>query len=113
LAERINYSSLNKINLLKEQKKRDIIFKNIQNKMKSNKYNDECIQDMISDLFNFMNRFYRCSIGMFRGLAEVYEFNTNFSRILSRNYGEEMPKYIAKAMIYFCDIKEGKEVFKD
>ncbi|AID44560.1 Hypothetical protein SFBmNL_00652 [Candidatus Arthromitus sp. SFB-mouse-NL] len=50
---------------------------------------------------------------MFRGLAEVYEFNTNFSRILSRNYGEEMPKYIAKAMIYFCDIKEGKEVFKD
>lgn len=106
--ERINYSSLNKDDLLNEQRKRDIIFKNIQDKMKSNSYDDEYIQKQISDLFDFMNKFYGCSIGVFRGLAEVYEFNHNFSKILSENYGEEMPKYIAKAMTYFCDVRENQ-----
>lgn len=104
--EKIDYSSLNKFDFIEEQKKRDIIFKNIQDKMDSNRYDDEYIQAQISDLFDFMNRFYDCSIGMFRGLAEVYEFNSDFYKILSKNYGEEMPKYIAKAMNYFCDIKE-------
>ncbi len=103
--EKIDYSSLKKEDFLKEQKDRHEIFEKIANSISSKSFDDEDVQAQILNLFNWMNKFYDCSIEMFKGLAEVYEFNSDFSQTLIKNYGENMPTYLSKAIVYFCDEK--------
>lgn len=103
--EKIEYSLINKVEFLKEQKKRDEIFKVISENISLKSYNDKCVQDKVSELFEWMNRSYGCTIDMFKGLAELYETNESFSSMLISNYGQGMPKYLADAMMYFCNNK--------
>lgn len=102
---KIDYSLMGKAEFMKEQKRRDEIFKSISENISDNHFNDKFVQYKINELFDWMNRSYGCSIDMFKGLAELYETNESFSNMLISNYGEEMPKYLANAMRYFCNNK--------
>lgn len=99
----IDYTNLTKEDFVNEQKLRDEIFSNIANSIGVKKFDDYYVQSQIKDLFKWMNKFYDCPIEMFRGLGEVYEFNSEFSDILSKNYGYKMPEFLCKAIFYFCD----------
>lgn len=105
--ENIDYSLLNKSDFLKEQKTRDQIFRNISDNLESKTFSDEYIQKQIEELFNWMNKFYGCSIQVFRGLAEYYECNKSISEMFINNYHKDMPKYLSNAITYFCDNIKG------
>lgn len=104
--EKINYNTLSKEDFLKKQKYRNDILKKISSKIEVNSYKDEEVQQCVLELFNWMNEFYDCSIDMFKGLAEIYEFNSEFSNILVENYHKQMPGFLSKSMIYFCENKK-------
>lgn len=101
--EKIDYTMLNTEEFLKEQKKRDELFALIAQNIDEKSFNHEEVQKYVSDLYKWINKFYDCSFSMFRGLAEVYEMNLEFSELLSKNYSKDMPSYLSKAIIYFCD----------
>ena len=101
--ERIDYDNLKQEDFIKEQKNRDIIFGRIVDFISDKPFDDEEVQVEILNLYNWMNKFYDCSISMFRGLAEVYSFNETFSEPLIRLYGKEMPNYLSKAIESFCN----------
>ncbi len=107
--DEIDWKNFSKRDFIKEQEDRDNIFKNIYKYIGHKDFSSDDVQNGVQKLFDWMNKFYDCSLGMFEGLAEVYEFNPSFSQILVKNYGEDMPKYLSNAIIYFCNNIERKE----
>lgn len=103
--DKIDYSLLKTEDFLKEQKTRDEIFKKIASYIGNKSFDHDYVQEEILNLFNWMNKFYDCSINLFKGLGESYEFSKTFSDVLIKNYGMEMPKYLSDAIKYFCDNK--------
>lgn len=103
--DKIDYNSFKTEDILKEQKTRDEILKKIAKDIGNKSFDHDDVQKEILNLFNWMNKFYDCSINLFRGLGESYEFNTTFSEVLIKNYGEQMPKYLSEAIKYFCENK--------
>lgn len=103
--DKINFNSINIEDFLKEQQERDKIFQKIADNIGIEKFDDEVVQLEVLGLYNWMNKFYDCSIGMFKGLAEVYKFDKSFSDILIKHYGEKMPEYLSNAIVYFCNKK--------
>lgn len=101
--EKINYNTLSREDFLKEQQNRNEILNKISKSIGTKKYDDKEVQDYILKLYNWMNKFYDCSINMFSGLAEVYEYNSEFSNILIKNYGKDMPEFLSKSILYFCE----------
>ncbi len=101
--EKIDYTNLNTEEFLKEQRNRDELFAAIAKNINDKNFDHEDVQMYVSNLYDWMNKFYDCSFSMFKGLAEVYEMNSEFSEVLSKNYGKDMPSYLSKAIIYFCD----------
>ena len=101
--EKINYNTLSKEEFLKEQQNRNEILKQISICMRNKKFNDKEVQEYIKQLYNWMNKFYDCSINMFKGLAEIYEFNSEFSTVLTQNYGENMSEFLSKSILFFCE----------
>ncbi len=106
--EKIDCTNLTKEDFVKEQRLRDEIFSNVSNSIGVKNFDDDYIQIQINNLFEWMNKFYDCSIEMFRGLGEVYEFNSDFTDILVKNYGDKMPEFLRKAIYYFCDNRTSK-----
>lgn len=109
--DKINYNNFNREDFVQTQKERDRIFESISYDIQTLSFKSIDVQNKIYELFNCMNKLYDCSISVFRGLAEVYEFNPSFSKILSENYGKEMPRYLSKAIVYFCDVTHSGEWF--
>lgn len=103
--DKINFDLINMEDFLKEQQSRDKIFQKIADNIEIKNFDDEIIQTEILKLFDWMNKFYDCSIEMFRGLAEVYKFDKSFSDILVKHYGEKMPEYLSNAIMFFCNKK--------
>lgn len=103
--DKINFDLINMEDFLKEQQSRDKIFQKIADNIEIKNFDDEIIQSEILKLFDWMNKFYDCSIEMFRGLAEVYKFDKSFSDILIKHYGEKMPEYLSNAIMFFCNKK--------
>lgn len=106
---KIDYNNFNKEDFVRNHEERDRIFKSIASNMKTLSFESPDVQKKISELFDCINKIYDCSINVFRGLAEVYEFNPSFSKILCENYGEEMPKYLSNAIEYFCNSRNEEE----
>lgn len=100
---KIDYMNLTKEDFIKEQKHRNEIFSNISNSIGTRNFDDDYVQSQIKELYKWMNRFYDCSISTFRGLSEVYESDYDFSQILTKNYNEQMPKFLSNAILHFCD----------
>ncbi len=100
---KIDYTKISREEFIANQKKRDEIFIDISRNMLSKRPSDSYVQERIGELYVWMRKSYDASLSIFRGLGEIYEFDNSISEVLKKNYGEGMPKYLAQAIIHFCD----------
>lgn len=68
-------------------------------------FDDPDVQKEIAALHSQMNYFYECSLEIFEGLGHMYNENPEFIAMYRSNYHLDLPPFLEKAVIYYCQQK--------
>lgn len=60
------------------------------------------VQALIGRHHAIINKFYDCSMEIYRGLAEMYVADERFAAYY-RPYHKDLPEFLKEAMLYFAD----------
>ena len=66
---------------------------------------DPAVQKIIKRHHQSINRFYDCTLEIYRGLAQMYIADDRFAKFY-RKYHPNLPEFLSEAMCYYCDKKK-------
>ncbi len=84
----------------------DIFFPKMVSLMHLGPESDE-IQEMIGQCRESVNKFYDCSLEIFRNLGKMYVEDERFTAFYDK-YKPGLAQFVHEGIDYYCDVREGK-----